>query len=265
MRRLILLAALGAVALTTWSCIEEIEPKTNNVPTIMFTRAPENRNVIYDNGVQFEWMAVDTDDDLGMGKTYVKLTPYTEIYTPDGTGGTDTMAVFPPELKDGWVRIYKRAAFEYWGFDVSNLTDTTYTFSVKVVDGRGVEGFASREFLVRFDNMPPLIDSVACPPAKPTNPNFPWTYIIYAHDVARNAASATPVDSIAYYYRFSGPGGVTPVETPDYRIDNKTFTVTIDGQTYPGEYKFRAKCVDRAGNYSLDYNCKFTVGETGPK
>jgi hypothetical protein len=255
MRRLILLAALAAVALTTWSCIEEIGPKTNSAPRIWFTRAPDDSNVIYENGAQFEWVAVDTDDDLGMGRTYVKLTPSL----------IDTIEVYPPELQQGWVRIYKPATAEFWGYDISNLPDTMYTFSVKVVDGRGKEGVVSRDFFVRFDNMIPLVDSVACPPAKPTNPNFTWTYIIYAHDVAFNASSATPVDLLAYYYRFSGPGGVEPVETTDYKGENKTFTVTIDGQTFPGEYKFRAKVVDMAGNYSLDYNCKFTVGETGPK
>jgi hypothetical protein len=177
----------------------------------------------------------------------------------------DTIVVYPPDLERGWVRVYKPFASEYWGFDISNLPDTTYTFNVKVIDGRGGETTTSRRFTVRFDNQPPVIDSVLCPPMKPTNPNFPWTYVIYAHDVAPNPSAATPADSICYTYRFSAPGGAESVEQSDCKIENKTFSVTIDGQTYPGQYKFKCKATDKAGNSSEEYTCSFEVGSGGPK
>jgi len=255
MRRLILLLALCAVALTTWSCIEEIQPKTNNAPKIWFVRAPEANQIIYENGATFEWVAVDTDDDLGMGQTYVAMTP-TVI---------DTIEIYPPTLQQGWLRVYKPANSEYWGFDVSNLPDTMYTFSVKVIDGRGAESITARAFKVLFDNLVPIVDEVECPPAKPTNPNFMWTYVIHAHDVAPSPSAATPVDSLTYWYSFRAPGGADSYETDGFSIDNRTFSVTIDGQTYPGEYRFRAKAMDRAGNVSLEYLCKFEVGSGGPK
>ncbi|HVP57652.1 MAG TPA: hypothetical protein VMU02_06105 [bacterium] len=255
MRRMILVLALAAVALTAWGCIQDIQPKYDSNPRVWFTRAPADRGVIYDNAATFEWVAVDTDDDLGMGKTFVRLTPTS----------VDTIVVFPHELEQGWVRVYKPATNEYWGYDISNLPDTVYTFSVKVVDGRGGETITSRRFTVRFDNEPPIVDSVACPPMKPTNPNFTWTYVIYAHDVAANMSAATPVDSLCYTYRFSVPGGGESIEASDCKRENKTFTATVDGQQFPGQYKFKCKATDRAGNSSEEFTCTFDVGSTGPK
>jgi len=255
MRRLVLVLALGAVALTALSCIEEIQPKFNSNPRVWFTRAPGDRSVIYDNAAGFEWVAVDIDDDLGMGQTFVSLSPAV----------IDTILVYPHELERGWVRVYKPTASEYWGYDISSLPDTTYTFSVKVIDGRGGETTTSRRFSVRFDNQPPIVDSVACPPMKPSNPNFTWNYVIYAHDVAANPAAATPVDSLCYTYRFAVPGGGQSVEQSDCKGENRTYTATIDGQTYPGLYKFKCKATDRAGNSSEEFTCTFEVGSIGPK
>jgi hypothetical protein len=135
-----------------------------------------------------------------------------------------------------------------------------------VIDGRGGQTATSRRFTVRFDNQPPIVDSVACPPTKPTNPNFTWTYVIYAHDIAANPAAATPVDSLCYTYRFSVPGGgAGSVEQSECKGANKTFTATIDGQQSPGQYKFKCKATDRAGNSSEEFTCTFDIGNPGPK
>jgi hypothetical protein len=159
--------------------------------------------------------------------------------------------VYPPELANGPIRVYQNF------FDISGLPDTVYTFSVTVRDGRGASTTLNRMFKVRFDDRPPIIDNVVCPPLKPPNPAFPWMFIINAHDVALNPASASPEESLTFWYRYVVPAGGPSVETEDFKREYKTFSVNVDGQTYKGTYKFRAKARDRAGNVSKEYVCDF--------
>jgi hypothetical protein len=256
---------IGAVAFI-WGCVEDITPSGNSKPKIWFTRAPREGREVFDNSVSFEWIATDVDDDLGMGQVFVALDPYlpcvidtvTFCPRPDScVERIDTLCIMPVELALGPVRVYQN------NFDVDNLPDTTYTFSVIVRDGRGAETVLDRGFQVRFDNEPPLIDSVKCPPYKPANPVFEWTYEIFSHDIALNQASASPEESLTYWYRFVVPSGGTSIEAPDFKREYKTLTVTVDGQSFKGVYKFRGKSRDRAGNVSQEYVCEFEV--TGPK
>ena len=267
MRRLMLLGALFAVVATVWGCIEDIQPKTNNNPKIWFTRAPRNQGVIFQNGATFEWTATDTDDDLGMGQIWVRLDPYLECIVDTQTvcsppepchDVVDTSCIYPVTLRDGWVRVYENT------FDVANLPDTSYSFSVKVQDGRGADSILVDHFRVRFDNRPPIIDSVRCPPRKPASPSFQHTFIVYSHDVAANPASASPTDSLTYWYRFAVPSGGRSYETDDFARENRIFPIFIDGVSFPGIYKFRCKAKDRAGNVSQEYVCDFTI-ERGPR
>jgi hypothetical protein len=245
-RAFAVIIVLGLVT-AIWGCVEEITPTTNSKPKIWFTRAPKAGHEVFDNSASFEWMATDIDDDLGMGQTYVAIEP-TVV-------GADT--VFPPELLLGPVRIYENI------YDVRNMPDTVYTFSVTVRDGRGAETTVDRSFKVRFDDRLPIVDSVRCPPQKPTNPVFEWTFVIFSHDEALNPSAASPVESLDYWYRFVVPSGGDSYETPDFALTNNTYTVNVDGQAYKGVYKFRAKSRDRAGNVSEEYLCEFDI--SGPK
>ena len=247
MRRLLLALALLAAAMLMSSCVENVSPGSNTPPKIWFTHAPKEGREIFDNGYDFQWMSTDTDDDLGMGQTWVGLTPTT----------IDTTVVFPHELAAGPMRVYENL------FSIAELPDTVYTFSVTVTDGRGGTTVLNRNFVVRFDNMNPIIDYVECPPAKPSNPTFQWTFVIHAHDVAPNPSAASPDDSLTFQYRYVVPGGGTSIEVYDFARDYRTLKVDVDGQTYKGQYKFRAKARDRAGNVSTEYVCSFDLG--GPK
>jgi hypothetical protein len=237
---------LGLVA-AIWGCVEEISPTSNSKPKVWFTAAPREGREVFDNGVAFEWMATDLDDDLGMGQTFVSIEPAV----------INSQVVFPPELQYGPVRVYQSL------YEVQDLPDTIYTFSVTVRDGRGAETTAERTFKVRFDNQLPIVDSVRCPPQKPSNPVFEWTFVIYSHDEALNPQAASPVESLTYWYRFVAPSGAESYETPDFERENNTYTVNVDGQRYKGVYKFRAKSRDRAGNVSQEFLCEFDV--SGPK
>lgn len=242
MHRAILIGVLLVVAVSVWSCVEDLAPGSNNQPKVWFTRAPREGREIFTNAYQFQWMASDTDDDLGMGQTYVALAP----------AQIDTIVVFPPQLLDGPVRVYENL------FDIGGLPDSVYTFSVTVRDGRGASTTLNRTFKVRFDDRPPIIDNVVCPPMKPPSPDFPFEFVINAHDEARNPSSASPEESLTFWYRYVVPAGGTSVETPDFRREYKTFSTYVAGQTYKGTYKFRAKARDRAGNVSREYVCDFT-------
>jgi hypothetical protein len=267
-RRLVLLLALCVVAVTTWSCIEEIQPKTNNQPRVWFTRAPEKGGVVYQNAAIFEWTATDFDDDLGMGETYVGLQPYLpcrwDTFTVCNARGdscrldSQFVCIYPMELMAGPVRVYENR------YLIANLLDSTYMFSVIVRDGRGAETAVSREFTVQFDDRSPKIDELVCP-GKRDDPVYTFTFVIRAHDRARNASAATPWDSLSYWYRLTVPSGGPSYESPDFKLADSTYTASIDGQTFKGEYKFRAKVMDKAGNVSTEASCKFEAGTTGPK
>lgn len=242
MRRGMLVLALLIVAVSVWSCVEDLAPGTNSEPRIRFIRAPKEGREIFQNAYEFQWLATDLDDDLGMGQTHVQLTP----------AKIDTIVVFPPELVSGPVRVYDDL------FEVSGLPDTVYTFSITVRDGRGASTTLARTFQVRFDDQPPKIDRVVCPPMKPPSPNFTHIFIIIAHDEALNPASASPEESLTFSYRYVVPAGGPSQEATEFSRENKIKPFTIDGQTYKGTYRYRAKARDRAGNVSAEYVCEFT-------
>jgi len=246
-RRIWLALVLLAAAAILSSCVEEISPGSNNPPKVWFTKAPKDGREIFSNQYEFTWTATDTDDDLGMGQTYVSLVPAT----------IDTFVVSPIELANGAMRVYTNI------FTIGQLPDTVYTFSVTVTDGRGATTTLDRTFRVRFDDLPPIVDYVECPPAKPTSPVFQWTFVIHAHDEAPNPSSASPEDSLTFQYRYLPPSGATSIEVMDFQREYKTLKVDVDGQTYRGTYKFRAKARDRAGNVSTEYVCSFEI--SGPK
>jgi hypothetical protein len=160
-------------------------------------------------------------------------------------------------LLNGAVRVYQNI------YDIGGLPDTMYTFSVTVRDGRGASTTLNRTFTVRFDDRPPIIDEVVCPPKKVENPVFPWIFVINAHDVALNPSSASPEESLTFWYRYVVPSGGPSEEAPEFRREFKTVSVSVDGQTYRGTYKYRAKARDRAGNVSREYVCDFDI--SGPR
>jgi hypothetical protein len=242
--KLIILICL--VGTFVWGCVEDVNTGANTEPNVWFIWAPEQNSVIYQNSADFIWIATDFDDDLGMGETYVSLEPPSFEWLNVETG---EMQQF--QHPAGWIRVYEN------NFQLLDLPDSSYIFKVRVIDGRGARTTIDRRFIVRFDNRPPVIDSVICPPGKPPKV-FPWEYRVYAHDVARSPRAATPYDSLEYNYRFRTP---CQVYEPDdeWSADNWHFDVFIDGQSCPGDYTFRCKVRDRAYNVSEEFKCEFTI------
>jgi hypothetical protein len=246
-RKAMMVLALFGIGAFMWGCIEDIGSTNNSSPKVWFTDGPREGREVFQNSIDFAWQASDLDDDLGMGTVYVSVTPVR-------VGGIE---ISPAELLNGPVRVYENI------YRLGPIPDTTYKFSVTVRDGRGGSTTADRTFKVLFDDMFPVVDSVWCPDQKPTNPAFEFTFSIFAHDVALNPASASPEESLTYWYRFVVPGGGTTIEMPDFKRDYKTFATFIDGQTYRGKYVYRAKVRDRAGNVTPEWVCTFDI--TGPK
>ncbi len=251
MRRVKMLLILVGIGAIGWGCIEELSTGKDLKPNVWFTAGPEDGEVIFQNSVEFQWMATDFDDDLGMGKMFVKLEPDSVAWF-DAWSGSLKVFTHP----EGWQRVYERR------YEILDLTDTSYVFSVKVIDGRGADSTATTHFVVRFDNQPPIIDSVTCPPAKISPQQYDLTITIYAHDVARSPRSATPDDSLEFYYKLVGPrgSGFKTVESdPEWSPNNRTFTYTIDGQAYKdkGQFTFWYKVRDRAMNTTPQLSCKF--------
>jgi hypothetical protein len=243
---IVMTIAIGALV---WGCVEDLDTGSNYKPNVWFTRGPENNSVVFQNSADFEWMATDFDDDLGMGAMYVNLDPSTVEWVDTNTGST---IVF--EHTPGWIRVYEN------NYEVLDLPDSSFTFSVMIVDGRGADSTLARRFIVRFDDMPPVIDSVDCPPGKPPNPVFTHRFVVYAHDVARSLRAATPPESLQYWYRFVGPAGTETYEPPvEWANNNKEFEVTVDGQNHPGKYTYWYKVRDRAGNPTDQLKCEFTI------
>jgi hypothetical protein len=241
---LILVILVGALV---WGCIEEVKPSYNRKPMVWFTRGPEYGSVIFDNSVGFEWNATDWDDDLGMGATYVRLEP-AEVEWFDAAAGSNVVFRHP----DGWLRVYEEI------YEIRDLPDSTFTFSVRVVDDRGADSTVSRRFFVRYDPDAPIIDSVYAPPGRPPNPVFAHRYEIFAHDIARRAP--TPPESLEYNWRFVRPSPLSTLEPPrEWSFFNKEVELSVDGQTYPGEYRFRCKVRDRAGNVTPEAVYKFEI------
>jgi hypothetical protein len=237
------------VAALVWGCIEDLAPSSNRKPMVWFVRGPHNESVVFQNAVQFEWNAADWDDDLGMGATYVRLDPPTVDWFDTAAGSTVTF-VHPA----GWVRVYDDI------YEILDLPDSTFTFSVKVKDDRGADSTISRLFYVRYDPAAPIIDSVDALTGRLDNPNVCYTYRIFAHDIARAQRGATPPESLQYSWRFVRPGSLPPIEpSQEWSRYNNEVELCINGQENPGEYRFRCKVRDLAGNVSPEqvYKCEY--------
>jgi hypothetical protein len=236
--KIIALAAL--VAVLVLGCIEDIKPGSNRKPMVWFTRGPDNGSVVFENGVTFEWNASDWDDDLGMGMTHVKLEPH-EVEWFAAEAGSNVVFRHP----EGWVRVYSKI------YDILDLPDSTFTFSVKVQDDRGADSILTRTFFVRYDPYAPIIDDVDGLEGRLDNPNVCHTYKIFAHDIARSPRGATPPESLEYYWRFVRPIGLPALESqPQWSRFNNQVELCIDGQKNPGQYRFKCQVRDRAGNVS---------------
>ncbi len=249
MRHIKVLAFVVLVAFLVWGCIEDLEPSSNRKPMVWFERGPQDRSVVFDNSVVFEWNATDWDDDLGMGATYVRLDPPTVDWFDAAAGSTVTF-LHPA----GWVRVYEEI------YEILDLPDSTFTFSVKVKDDRGADSTISRLFFVRYDPAAPIIDSVDALTGRLDNPVVSHTYKIFAHDIARAPRGATPPESLQYNWRFVRPSSLPAIEPPvEWSSFNNQITLNIDGQSYPGQYRFRCKVRDMAGNVSPEqvYVCEY--------
>jgi hypothetical protein len=250
MQRIKIMLFAVLVAVFVYGCIEDVNPGKNNKPMLWFVRGPSDGDVIFDNGVTFEWRATDWDDDLGMGATYVKLEPPTvEWY--DAEAGSNVVFVHP----SGWVRVYDNI------YDILDFPDSTFKFSVKVVDARGADSVLASTFYVRYDPYAPEIDSVDALTGRLENPNVCHTYKIFAHDIARSPRGATPAESLEYTWRFVRPSPLAPVEPqPEWSRYNNQIELCIDGQANPGEYRFRCQVRDRAGNVTPEkvYKCEYS-------
>jgi hypothetical protein len=250
MQHIKIIIFVGLVAALVWGCIEDLEPETNRKPMLWFTRGPEDGSVVSDNSVTFEWNASDWDDDLGMGATYIRLEP-SEVEWYSAEAGSDVVFIHP----EGWVRVYEEI------YDILDLPDTTFTFSVRVEDDRGGDSTLTRTFFVRYDPYAPIIDSVDGLEGRLTNPVVSYTYRIFAHDIARAPRGATPPESLEYSWRFVRPTGLPALESqPEWDTHNDEVELSIDAQAYPGEYRFRCQVRDKAGNISPEVvlKCEYT-------
>ncbi len=249
MQHIKVLILVSLVAVLVWGCIENLEPSSNRKPMVWFLRGPDNGSVVFDNSVFFEWSATDWDDDLGMGATYVKIDPPTVDWFDTAAGSIVTFY-----HREGWVRVYEET------YEVLDLPDSTFTFSVKVEDDRGADSTVTRLFFVRYDPNAPIIDSVDALTGRLDNPIQNHIYKIFAHDIARAPRGATPPESLEYNWRFVRPSPLTPIEPPlEWSSGNKQVALPIDGQSFPGQYRFRCKVRDMAGNVSPEevYVCEY--------
>jgi hypothetical protein len=244
-----LLILVAATAMLVWGCVEELDTGRNYTPLIWFTHGPDSTGIIYDNSMEFEWVATDVDDDLGMGATYVMLHP---DYVQWLNLANDSMVTF--EHPEGWVRVYEDR------YEVIDLPDSEFTFSVRVVDGRGAADTIESVFEVRFDNLAPIVDDIDAPAAKQDAADFMAYFRIYAHDIARSPWNATPVDSLEYWYRFVSPCD-PPIESrnPEWSTSYNEFSAWVTGSTCQGKYTFWYKVRDRAGNQSDQLKAEFEV------
>lgn len=249
MQHIKVLILVSLVAVLVWGCIEDLEPSSNRKPMVWFLRGPGEGSVVFSNSVFFEWSATDWDDDLGMGATYVKLDPPTVDWFDTAAGSTVTF--YHPE---GWVRVYEEI------YEVLDLPDSTFTFSVKVEDDRGADSTITRLFFVRYDPNAPIIDSVDALTGRLDNPKVSHIYKIFAHDIARAPRGATPPESLEYNWRFVRPSPLPPMEpSREWSSQSNEVTLSIDGQSNPGQYRFRCKVRDKAGNVSPEevYVCEY--------
>jgi hypothetical protein len=243
-----LLIIVGIAIALAWGCVEDLDTGQNRPPTVWFTRGVDTTGIVFDNAVEFEWTATDFDDDLGMGATYVNLEPnIVEWYDPL----SDTTVTF--FHAPGWVRIYENR------YEVIDLPDSQFSFSVRVVDGRGGTTIISDDFEIRFDNVPPVVDEVVAPVYKQDAIDFLANFVISAHDEARSPWNATPVDSLEYWYRFVSPCEPAIESVPEWAVANREAEFWISGSTCQGKYTFWFKVRDQAGNQTDQLKREFEV------
>lgn len=244
MRRLLTICFIVACTGFMVGCIEELKPKVNLKPNVWLKKGPKNGETVYDDGVEFEWDVSDFDDDIGGGKIFVRFDPDSVTwYNPDA----ESIETFVLTVKGyrirGWMRWYRSA----YTWAIRGLPDSIYTFQVRVEDARGADSTLAVTFKVRLDRHPPVIDSiVGLPPGRLDPQMYPMDVTVYARDRARTAGAETPVSELQYQFTLRGPTGFQTIETP-WSHKNR-FSTTIDGQTYRGQYTFRCKVKDRAGN-----------------
>ena len=117
-----------------------------------------------------------------------------------------------------------------------------------------------RESLIEIDEIPPVIDSVTCPPGTLPQPTFTWCFIIDAHDEAPLASLVTPQELLEYSYVFTPPPPLPPISsTPEFSHFHREFDAWVDGQSFPGEYTYTCRVRDQAGNISEEWTCRFEV------
>lgn len=249
MRHIKVLIFAALVGALVWGCVEDLKPSFNRKPMVWFDRGPEDSSVVFDNSVFFEWNAADWDDDLGMGATYVRLEP-SEVDWFD-SAAEESVTFWHPQ---GWVRVYEET------YEILDLPDSTFKFSVRVEDDRGADSTIHRVFFVRYDPQAPIIDTVDALVGRLDNPNVCHTYKIIAHDEARAPRGATPPESLQYNWRFVRPFPLPPLEpVREWSRYNNEIELCIDGQSAPGEYRFRCKVRDMAGNVTPEqvYKCEY--------
>ena len=114
--------------------------------------------------------------------------------------------------------------------------------------------------LIETDEIAPVVDSLDCPPQRPTTPLFVWRYSIWAHDEAEFAQLATPSDSLECSYVFARPDPLPDIiSCPEWSRENSVFDAYVDGLAFPGEYRFTCKVRDNAGNVSQEMGCSFEI------
>jgi hypothetical protein len=242
------LIMLVAVATLIWGCVEDLDTGRNYRPLVWFTRMPDSTGIIYDNSIEFEWVSTDVDDDLGMGATYVHLTPNVVQWLNLATDSTVTF-----EHPEGWQRVYEDR------YEIIDLPDSEFVFSVRVVDGRGAADTIRSTFEVRFDNLAPVRDSIQAPAAKQDAADFLAYFRIYAHDIARSPWNATPVESLEYWYRFVSPCDPAIESRPEWSTAHDEFETWVTGSSCQGKYTFWYKIRDQAGNQSDQLKAEFEV------
>jgi hypothetical protein len=127
--------------------------------------------------------------------------------------------------------------------------------------GTGAQPQPRRATSLEVDEASPVVDSLSCPPRRPAEPTFVWTFVIHAHDEAPLPGLATPVAYLEYSYVFTPPPPARPIQSsPEFSRFHRTFDAWIDGQSFPGEYTYVCRVRDTAGNISEESLCRFVVG-----
>jgi hypothetical protein len=117
-----------------------------------------------------------------------------------------------------------------------------------------------RESVIEVDEIAPVIDSVDCPPEVIPQPTFSWIFTIQAHDEAPLPWLVTPENLLEYSYVFFRPAPLPPIySSPEFSRFHRSLQVSVDGQSFPGEYTYACRVRDQAGNISEEWTCRFAV------